>query len=644
LSLNIRNIKLLALVAMPLVAIALAVVVLAGLSNGSDSTEAAGPTAGMSLAVSDTTPFVGQTIVIDVIMDDAPDTTNHPGCPDSGAPASTQPPPDGLCNLSGWQLQVNTPAGLKLVDYSAGDCTVVLPATIAVPPPASPATQLCVYNGTQEAVGVVVSNIAVPPLETLVSADGQIIMHLEAICNSPFVGGLINLPTSGGDPDGGSYFDTNAAPINVKGPDSEAITCAAPPPATPTAAMFKNVSANLSATKVLAGGTVDVSGSANFQQDLDGDTVAGWGSATISISTTAGAVKMGTISANGNAVCVPAANGGTCTANVNKGPASPASGPESAAFVNYSNTINCTAIGTHDVVVTATFTREDGSAVPGNKSTNNTATVELTCNPLTPPIQKIPALSNLFLTHQNSPKLPPLTCATGDDTAVLQEIVGFPITSLDPKGGGFVQQLAAFEFEVRFDPKLVCVNLVPGPGWSVAGVTCLVLDKDTSLLEGIARLACFSTKPVAPGNAALHLANIVVRPQPELYSQIRANQENGIVAQILNQDCELADQLGHPIAIFSCEDAELTIRFLEGDVNADCVVDVLDGQALAFRWNAIIGNLLYGTRYDLEPSVSPGGINGDGDVDVKDIQFVFGRQGSTCANPNPPQPPENPKA
>jgi hypothetical protein len=28
---------------------------------------------------------------------------------------------------------------------------------------------------------------------------------------------------------------------------------------------------------------------------------------------------------------------------------------------------------------------------------------------------------------------------------------------------------------------------------------------------------------------------------------------------------------------------------------------------------------------------------------VKDIQFVFGRQGSTCDNPNPPQPPVNPK-
>jgi hypothetical protein len=40
----------------------------------------------------------------------------------------------------------------------------------------------------------------------------------------------------------------------------------------------------------------------------------------------------------------------------------------------------------------------------------------------------------------------------------------------------------------------------------------------------------------------------------------------------------------------------------------------------------------------------------DGDIDirdtqfVKDTQFVFGRLGSTCANPNPDQDPINPKA
>jgi hypothetical protein len=148
----------------------------------------------------------------------------------------------------------------------------------------------------------------------------------------------------------------------------------------------------------------------------------------------------------------------------------------------------------------------------------------------------------------------------------------------------------------------------------------------------------------APGDAGLHLANIVVRPMPEVYSQIRPNQENGITAQLLNQDCELADELGHPIAFFSCDDADVTIRFLEGDVDADCDVDVVDGQTQAFRWNAELGNLLYNPWNDLEPSVSPGGINGDGDIDIKDTQFVFGRLGSTCAIPNPDQPPINPKA
>jgi hypothetical protein len=46
------------------------------------------------------------------------------------------------------------------------------------------------------------------------------------------------------------------------------------------------------------------------------------------------------------------------------------------------------------------------------------------------------------------------------------------------------------------------------------------------------------------------------------------------------------------------------------------------------------------------PSVDGSGLplNGDGKISVKDIQFVFGRLGSTCDVPNPPQPPVNPKA
>ena len=90
-----------------------------------------------------------------------------------------------------------------------------------------------------------------------------------------------------------------------------------------------------------------------------------------------------------------------------------------------------------------------------------------------------------------------------------------------------------------------------------------------------------------------------------------------------------------------CEDAAVTIRFLEGDVHNDCVVDALDAQQLAFRWGALVGDALYNDRFDLEPGFPS---HGDGDIDGRDIQFVLGRHISTCKAPHPPQPPVDPKA
>jgi hypothetical protein len=80
---------------------------------------------------------------------------------------------------------------------------------------------------------------------------------------------------------------------------------------------------------------------------------------------------------------------------------------------------------------------------------------------------------------------------------------------------------------------------------------------------------------------------------------------------------------------------------LEGDVHADCVVNALDQQQIAFRFGARLGNLLYASIFDLEPSAP---IKGDGDIDAKDLQFVYGRHGSTCKEPHPPQFPVDPKA
>ncbi len=270
--------------------------------------------------------------------------------------------------------------------------------------------------------------------------------------------------------------------------------------------------------------------------------------------------------------------------------------------------------------------------------------------PPQPRVFKSPALQNVFL-HRQGTKIPPSRCEASTDVGTLSEGINIPISSQDPKGITGFQQLAAFEFEVRFDPSLVCVSIVGGPDWTAAnGAICSALVN-----EGLIRFGCVTTgkghnlnasvagcgdaDPLTPCNP---LAIISVRPQAELYSQLRPNQDNGIPVQILNQGCELADEQGHPIPIFSCEDADITFRFLEGDVDGpDCDVDVLDAQQVAFRWGAEKGALLYNTFMDLEPS---GQVKGDGDIDIKDLQFVFGRLGSTCTAQWPPQPPVNPKA
>jgi hypothetical protein len=274
-------------------------------------------------------------------------------------------------------------------------------------------------------------------------------------------------------------------------------------------------------------------------------------------------------------------------------------------------------------------------------------------------MQKVPALENLFLSRQGA-KFPPQTCLSGTDKVVLKEQLDVPIPDVpDPKDPSQPQQLGAFQFEVRYDEKLVCVELLPGP--AASGMICTVQDSTNSGLKGIARMGCVTLgKDVYPDTTTpegRHLADIVVRPEAEIYSLTRPNQENGITAQLLNQGCQLADLQGYEIPIFSCEDADVTMRYLEGDVTGDCVVDVMDAQQIAFRWGAQSGNALYNTRFDLIPS---GRVVGDGNLDINDLQFVFGRLGSSGTNPNggngvctgnpdgsdmwPPQPPVNPKA
>jgi hypothetical protein len=57
---------------------------------------------------------------------------------------------------------------------------------------------------------------------------------------------------------------------------------------------------------------------------------------------------------------------------------------------------------------------------------------------------------------------------------------------------------------------------------------------------------------------------------------------------------------------------------------------------LAFRYGSFFGNLVYNRFFDLEPNIAP-----DFDIDIKDLQTVFGRNGSMCSSPIPTQNPNS---
>ena len=320
---------------------------------------------------------------------------------------------------------------------------------------------------------------------------------------------------------------------------------------------------------------------------------------------------------------------------------------------NNNHIVNMLAAGTAPAGTSgAQYTEFNGGAiVPSvtnaeiNCVAGPTATPTATPPPI-PRMSKSPALSNVFLTRQGA-KIPPGSCLAGKGTtanvASLSEALNQEVVSPDPKDPSIFQQLAAFEFEVHYDSKKVCVDINVGAAFEAAGAVCIVEDDQPDSapqLEGVARIGCVTIGKGHDIDELVAIASVDVYPQPEIYSPMKPNQDNGNVVQINNVNCDLGDEQGHAIPIFSCDDADITFRYLEGDVEPDCVIDAVDAQAIAFRWGVEKGSLIYKDFMNLEPSSQ----QSDSDIDINDLQFVFGRFGSTCEVPHPAQDPVNPKA
>ncbi|MBI5289110.1 MAG: hypothetical protein HY873_09070, partial [Chloroflexi bacterium] len=141
------------------------------------------------------------------------------------------------------------------------------------------------------------------------------------------------------------------------------------------------------------------------------------------------------------------------------------------------------------------------------------------------------------------------------------------------------------------------------------------------------------------------LASLDLVPHEDLANDLFPGNNNGVLTVVKDNGCELVDVFGHPATSSvnggltpTCGDLAVTVRILEGDLDLDCDVDVTDAQMIAARYGAFFGGLLYSKWLDLEPALH------DLDIDIKDIQKVFGRDGSSCQAPIPAQPPLDPPA
>ena len=285
---------------------------------------------------------------------------------------------------------------------------------------------------------------------------------------------------------------------------------------------------------------------------------------------------------------------------------------------------------------TPVATPTDTPVPPTVTPTPTPAAVEMDkdVDPTTPGVD---SLANLWLCQGT-------TCTlNGEGELVIAERLS---NANDPDG------LGAYEFQLKFDHKIFDI-VIEDAGF--LGSTGRTVDCTMTIItENDIRFGCLSSGPMPGPTGSGVLALIHVTPEADLKYRLTPGQENGLVRTLLDENCELTDVYGDPLAdsqgnllpgilsgglVAVCTDATITVRILEADLNLDCGVDIIDDQMIAFRYGAGFGNALYEPWYDLEPALK------DYDIDIKDIQKVFGRNGSTCQAPIPeqiPLPPPGP--
>ena len=215
-----------------------------------------------------------------------------------------------------------------------------------------------------------------------------------------------------------------------------------------------------------------------------------------------------------------------------------------------------------------------------------------------------PASANLFV------GAPPLT--------VTQHVAQIPSSA----------GVAAFAIDLRYDADLVDVTIADGGFLGSTGRPVSCSTSMPSFFERVFSCTSSGNAPLATGQG--DLARYTITPKQSAILQLRPSGANSgaFVLGLVAAGTHLFGGSG-PIVVDQITSAGLALRALQGDVNRDCVVNGLDLQIVGSHYPS--GSDPYSAASDLEPA------QGDGDIDVRDLQFVLGRQGSSCALPVPNQ-------
>jgi len=271
----------------------------------------------------------------------------------------------------------------------------------------------------------------------------------------------------------------------------------------------------------------------------------------------------------------------------------------SANYVTYNST-GPTPTPTNTRTVTPTPTATQTRTPTATPTVTPTATNTPTSTPTATP------------TH--TPTATPTATPTGEPTPVIW--IDPPKKIAQLSGGNFtvdvaianVTDLGSFQFTLAFSPNIVHAEGAElGVFLGRTGRNTIPVGPEIDNQMGTISFGAASFGESAGPDGSGVLATIAFSPHATGISNLHL------------QGVKVTDTVPETIPV-DLQDGQVTVS-IPGDLNGDCVVDVVDIMIVASRWGAVEGEPRYNPACDMD---------NDGDIDVVDIMLVASRWGDTC--------------